>query len=216
VKAMSGAILVLVVTMSSLLAQEPELLTEATLDTEASRLYVLVKKDPNTAAAAKAHNHVVLATGWAGKLALPSTGVAGCRGEISIPVASLVVDDPAMRKQTGLEGELSKGDRKKVRANMLAANQLAARDHSTILVNIVNCTAGSGDQVTLEARISIRSTTSSTKVPAIVTWKGDRFVAKGSFQMSHLDFGFKPYSAFFGAVANLETLWFHFELRGSR
>lgn len=211
-----AVITVTLLALSGAHAGEIESLNEASLDVAKSRIFVVVRKDPGTPAASKAHDHVILAADWTGTLALPSSGVTGCRGTISVPVAGLVVDEPAMRKRAALEGELQEADRAKVRENMLASGQLNADLHPKIEVNVVNCKAGVGNLVTLELRLSIRGATVTRDVPAQVTWNGNRFVAKGTFLLAHSDFGLKPYSAFLGAVANLDELTFFFEIAGKR
>ncbi len=59
------------------------------LDPDKSKLYVQVLKDDSTLAAALAHDHVVLATGWQGKVLVDPEKLAACVVEVTVPVAGL-------------------------------------------------------------------------------------------------------------------------------
>jgi len=62
------------------------------LDPDKSKLYVQVFKDESTLVAALAHDHVVLATGWQGKVVVDTKNLAACVVEVTVPVSGLRAD----------------------------------------------------------------------------------------------------------------------------
>lgn len=199
----------LVVVLSIAFAQEPA--STWTLDPGASALHVRVNKDPDTVASGLAHDHVVVAAGWSGKVTWG--GPNGCAGEVRVPVADLVVDPPEWRAKTGAGDPLTEKQRRQIRGSMLGKDQLHADAHPFIAFQATSC-GGTSGRVPVKGKLTIRGVTREITVPMDVSVEGGRFRARGTFTARATDFGFQPYSAFMGAVRNRDEMTFTVDLVG--
>lgn len=172
------------------------------LDPAQGALYVLVSKDPATVGSALAHDHVVVASGWNGRVAW---GDGACSVGIEVPVRSLVVDAPTWRTRLGLEKAVSERQRGQVRASMLDEGQLHADAHPAITFQSETCVPA-GEFVSVQGNLTLRGVTRPVTVPMKVTAEGGRLHATGRFTIKATDFGFEPYSAFLGAVKNRDEM----------
>jgi polyisoprenoid-binding protein YceI len=168
------------------------------LDPAEGALYVLVTREPGTLASGLAHDHVVAASGWSGRV---EWGDGACAVTVEVPVASLVVDDPAWRARAGLEKTVSERQRAQVRASMLAEGQLYAEAHPTIRFAADRC-----DAARVDGDLTLRGVTTRVSVPLTVTADAGRIHATGRFPIRATQFGFAPYSAFLGAVKNRDEM----------
>ncbi len=184
-----------------------------TFNTGASALYVQVFKDPDTMGAGLSHDHVVVARNWTGTATWHPTEPSQCAVKISVPVAKLEVDPPAMRKKVGYDTELSSGQRDDVRKNMLARDQLNGDEHSTISFTSRSCSATSG-AVTVEGDLNLLGQTRPLSIKATVKLGEGTFSAKGGFSIQGSDWGLSPFKAMMGALKNQDKLKFSFDLAG--
>ena len=171
------------------------------LDPGQGALYVLVRRERDTVASALAHDHVVAATNWTGRVAL-DTG--SCSAAVVVPVRSLLVDEPSWRARAGLSPITSRQARK-VRASMLDDDQLHVSAFSEITFAADGCSAA-GTTLTVVGRLTIRGVTRDVAVPLRVATADGRLGATGTFTMRATDFGFEPYSAFLGSVKNKDEM----------
>jgi len=154
----------------------------------------------DTLAKGLAHNHLVLAKGWSGKISWHPTDASKCKVSISVPVSKLSVDPPRARKSAGFKGEVSEGQRKDIKKNMLAKGQLNAAAHKNITFESSSCDGTSGT-VNVKGTFTLRGKSRNISIPLKVKLE-PKFSAKASFNIKATDYGFKPYSAAFGAVKN--------------
>lgn len=213
-------------------------------------------------ASALAHNHVIAIK--APQIEVGEVGDAAGAGagggmpfpesvKVSFPVASLEVDDHALAvevyprlKEVGLYDspfvELSESDRKTIRENMLADDQLWASKHPSIEMEArsfrIRSQAGEDSassplrdltfKATHEAdvSISIRGKTVRKTFPLIVS--AQPASAEGGIGVSadynvtiegltparFDDFGFDAYSALLGAIKNQDVFFFYFKIVG--
>src|SRR3954471_8491180 len=84
----------------------------APLDAKNSELVVRTWKEGT--AAALAHNHVIRAGDAQGSISWDPAAPATSKVEVTVKVASLEVDDPALRRKYGETAVLDEGKRKKV------------------------------------------------------------------------------------------------------
>jgi polyisoprenoid-binding protein YceI len=172
-------------------------------------LYVKVYKQ-DTIASAAAHNHAVQANGWSGKATWDPDDLSTCTLAITVPVNNLYADKTETRKIAGLQGEVSESQRKDITKNMIGEGQLNADKYPLITFKSSSCEA-TGDTVTLKGKFTMRGVTNNISVPVKVnTEKGLQI--KGSFKVKATDYGFEPYSAMFGAVANENSMEIHLDL----
>ena len=193
-------------------AEEP--VETATTYALSGTLYVVVKKDEDTFASALSHNHAVKANGWSGSVTWHPSDAGECKVEISVPVASLIVDDNATRSLAGLGEGPSDSDRQTIKENMLAADQLNGSKFPSVTFSSTSCSGTSGN-VTVKGNMGLRGATKAISPSLAVTADGSTFTAKGSFQVNHTDFGFEPFSALFGQLKNSNQLTFHVDVSGT-
>ena len=179
------------------------------LDASKSALYVQVFKDRSTLASALAHDHVVLATDWRARVVVDPAELSECVVEVIVPVDGLRPDLPEMRTLVGYEVMLSEGQQRSVGEQMRAESQLDRDRFPEITFHSQSCN-GTGGDLEIHGDLTIRGKSKGVMIPVKVSYADEIFRANGSFRVQHSDFGFAPYSAFFGAVRNRSDI--HFEI----
>ncbi len=184
------------------------------LDPDKSKLYVQVFKDDSTLAAALAHDHVVLATSWQGKVLVDPEKLAACVAEVTVPVAGLRADLPEMRTLVGYKKMLSDSRQKTVGKQMRAKKQLDANNFSQITFRSQSC-SGTKKELLVNGKLTIRGKSKAVTITLQVFHSNNSIRAKGTFTAQHSDFGFSPYSAFFGTVKNRQDILFVINVVGT-
>ncbi len=177
------------------------------LDPDKSKLYVQVFKDESTLVAAMAHDHVVLATGWQGKVVVDTKNLAACVVEVTVPVSGLRADLPEMRTLVGYKKMLSDSRQKTVGKHMRAKKQLDANNFPQITFRSQSC-SGTKKELLVNGELTIRGKSKAVTIPLQIFHGNNSIRAKGTFTAQHSDFGFAPYSAFFGTVKNRQDILF--------
>lgn len=184
---------------------------------EESQVYVRVYKDASTLLAGQAHNHVIRATGWQGIVKFDPAALDECFVSALLPVEGLRADEDGMRKTLGMDGTVPASDRSKVEKHMKSEDQLDAATYPFIRFRVTGCKEGDKpDLLVASASLAIRSRKLKLEIPVIFALSGNSLKATGTFEARHADFGFKPYSAMMGAVANREKLEFSFSVVAQR
>lgn len=158
------------------------------------------------------HNHVISATGLSGSVYLQSD-FAHSGFELSLPVASLVVDDPKLRGEEGeaFPGEIAEADILGTRENMLGARVLDAQAFPEITVTAIGV-SGARNSASLAVQIVLRGVPANFTVPTIIALEDGKLTATGQMEISHSDFGLEPFSALLGAIAVADTIPIKFRL----
>jgi polyisoprenoid-binding protein YceI len=158
------------------------------------------------------HNHVVTSGGetgvaWVGRDP-PQSGF-----EIRIPVASLVVDDPAARAAAGGEfaGEVPESAREGTYGNMTRAEVLDVAEYPDIAVRCTGLT-GSWERPVAAADLTIRGVTRRVEIPIELTRSAGTLSARGSLSIRQTDFGITPFSVGGGAIQVDDELDLRFEI----
>ncbi|MCB9776982.1 MAG: YceI family protein [Alphaproteobacteria bacterium] len=188
--------------------------TTYTIDPAKGLLYVQVFKDQSTVAAGLSHDHVMQAKGYSGSFTWNPDDPSSCKVDVTVPVAQLDVDPQWLRDKVGYEGELSDGDRKSIRKNMLAKDQLNGESFPTISFASKSC-AGSGGSVKVQGDMTLRGQTKPVTVTLKVDADGSTLTATGAFQARGSDFGLEPFSAMLGALKNRDDLSWSVQLVGA-
>ncbi len=184
------------------------------LDPAGSDLYVVIRYDRESLASGMGHDHVIAARTFDGTVTWPAEGASGCEVDISFPVSELVVDPGRSRSQMGLDDNtISDKDKDKLKKNMWGKSQLYASNFPRISFRATSC-SGSGSSVTVKGEISVRGVGKAISVPMTVSADGSSFSARGSFKLTHADFGFSPYVAPLGVLRNQESLEFLIDVKG--
>ncbi len=101
-----------------------------------------------------------------------------------------------------------------VEEHMLGSSQLDASRFGSITFRAENC-SGSLDALVVEASLQAHGVTKRFKPTVAVTVQDGTVRVTGSFDATHAELGFEPYSAFFGALRNADPLSFHFDAVGT-
>ncbi len=177
---------------------------EFKLDKAKSLLVVRTFKDGM--GARLAHNHVIQARDSSGTVSFDADNPDTASIKVTIVVASLHVDDLALRKRFGEASEPSDSDKADITKNMLDEDQLYAEKFPTMGFVSTGITKAGEGQVTVKGNLTIRGVTKPVSFPATVEVKDGVFRAKGEVGIKASQFGFKPYSALLGAVRNKDDM----------
>jgi hypothetical protein len=183
------------------------------VDAQASAVHIHVFRGGTLARLG--HNHVVTSKDIGGQIWLHATPERS-GFVLSLPVARLIVDDPAARAAAGSEfpGEIAPEDREGTRKNMLRAEVLDAQNHPTIRLQSTHV-SGSFDQPRITTRITIKGVTRDVVVPVETVIADGQLTASGAFDILQTDFGIKPFSIGLGALEVQDRLHLEFKLLAS-
>lgn len=162
------------------------------------------------------HNHVISVGELSGNVLL-SPQLEESQFEMEIPVADLVVDDPALRE---LEDETfdsvpSPDDIAGTRKNMLSESVLDAEQHPFLRVTGTGPYGEVGSEM-LDVTIEILGRSIPVSLPTSIELTGDTLEATGTFQLTHEMLGMKPFSIMMGALAVGEPLDFAYRVVAHR
>lgn len=153
------------------------------------------------------HDHVVASRDVAGFVA-PSDG----RADLAVPLASLTVDEPALRAEAGFDTQPSASDIAGTRANMLGP-VLDAERYPYALIAIRAAGAASGSMM---VAITLHGVTRSFDVPVELEVSRVALVASGRLSLDQTAFGIVPYSLLGGAIAVQDRVELRFGIRAVR
>jgi polyisoprenoid-binding protein YceI len=146
------------------------------------------------------HNHVVTSTAEAGYAW--TTGELSASGfEVRVPVAALVVDEPAARAAAGPDfaGEVPDDAREGTRRNMLRPEVLDVGSYPEIVV-AAESLAGTWEHPVVNARVTLRGQTRPVQVPLSIAREPGTLSVRGGFRILQSDFGITPFSVGGGAI----------------
>lgn len=166
------------------------------------------------------HNHVIVSHALGGRLQVGDT-VAATSFSLRVPVAELVVDDPAERAAEGADfiEEVPEDARSGTRRNMLSAAVLDADQFTAITLASIAMTQSPdtpssgtpspgasppGLQVSgammATVTVNVAGHESVLRVPFTLDMSGDRISAFGNTQLRQSDLGLTPFSVMLGAL----------------
>jgi polyisoprenoid-binding protein YceI len=182
-----------------------------TIDGAASEIHWLVYKAG--ALARLGHNHAIAVPSPRGSVTVDAQDIAASRFEIVIPVADLVIDDPALRSTLGEDfaSVPTVDDIAGTKHNMLSDRVLDGEMFPTIRVRGTGPVGVEGMQ-TLKLKVELLGRVVDLTVPTHVTVDGDRIEAAGDFELNHADLGMKPFSVMMGALQVGEKLSFSYHV----
>lgn len=160
------------------------------------------------------HNHVISAGQFDGRVVIDPDDATKSRFELEIPVAALVVDDPALRARFGEEfaSVPSEADKEGTRSNMLGDGVLKAAIFPVVRVRGGEL-AGAGAEQTLAIEIDILGNSFDFRVPSVVTFGDGTVEARGDFTLDHAELGMTPFSALGGALQVGAPIEFSYRIR---
>ena len=210
--ATAGA-LAIVMTLTGVASAEP---MAYRADPSRSRLFVMVFKDPSALAAKLSHDHVVRAHGFTGEVRWDPAAPETCAVSVTVPVAKLDPDPPALRRRVGLKRMLSDGDRAQVKTHLLSQDQLWGERFPHIRFEAATCVP-KRDGFAVVGKLTLRGVTRPVKATMKigVDRETGELSASGSLALRHTWFGFSPYSALGGALRNQDEMRLVIVMRAS-
>jgi hypothetical protein len=162
------------------------------------------------------HNHVVSVGELSGQVTRDAASGAGTF-ELTIPVAGLVIDDPALRSAYGEEfsSKPSEDDIAGTRENMLGDRVLDAGHYPMLRIH-GRADAGASEEATLAISVELLGRTVPVSVTCSIVVENDILTASGEFRLTHADLGMEPFNVMLGALAVAPELDFSFDVRATR
>jgi hypothetical protein len=155
------------------------------------------------------HDHVVASHEVTGYVA-PGEG----RADMYIALARLVVDEPELRKEAGLDTRPTESDIEGTRSNMLN-HVLEAEQFPFALIEIAGASAEPG-KATLAVAITLHGQKRALQAPAEVEADAQTILVSGRLAFNQSDFGITPYSLLGGAIAVKDGLALRFRIVARR
>jgi YceI-like domain len=146
------------------------------------------------------HNHLITSEQLAGTVTLREPASASSF-ELTLPLESLVVDDPAARAAAGGEfaAPVPEKDAEATRRNMLGEKLLDAARQGVMRISSESV-AGGPDRYEARVRVSLAGRHRVVTVPFEVKVAGERLEARAAFPLRHADLGLAPFTAGLGAL----------------
>jgi hypothetical protein len=162
------------------------------------------------------HNHVVSVGELSGQVTRDADSGAGTV-ELTIPVAGLVVDDPALRSLYGedFSSKPSDDDIAGTRKNMLGDKVLDAEKYPTLAIR-GRVDGDAAEVATLAVTVELLGRSIPVSVPCSIAVDGDVLTASGEFRLTHAELGMEPFTVMLGALAVGPDLDFSFDVRATR
>ncbi len=181
------------------------------IDPARSELRILAYR--SGALARLGHNHVIESHALAGEVHLTAEGsLADAAFTTTLPVASLIVDASASRREEGAEfaSEPTAADIEGTRHNLLGPAVLDAAEFPTLGVEGTTSVTAAG--VSAHARLSVRGHASSIELPLSVTRAPHLLTIHGGFGVLQSTLGMTPFSVGLGALAVRDQLELRFTI----
>jgi polyisoprenoid-binding protein YceI len=161
------------------------------------------------------HDHVITSATLDGR-AWTTGALASSGFDLRLPVASLVVDDPAARRAAGpgFEKEVPPQAREGTRGNLLRPEVLDAGRYPEIRVQAASL-GGTWEAPVARADVTLRDRTRRLEIPLTLTRGAGELAANGSFRLRQTDFGIAPFSVAGGAIQVADDVDIAFEIHAS-
>jgi len=146
------------------------------------------------------HDHVITSDALNGAIQLREPR-RDTSFKLELPLASLVVDDPAARSAAGPEfaKEVPPADREATRHNMLGTALLDAA-RQPVLHLTAESLEGGPQEYLAQVRVGLRGEERIIGVPLSVQADGETLSVHASFKLRHVDLGLTPFSIALGAL----------------
>jgi hypothetical protein len=146
------------------------------------------------------HNHLISSNALTGSIDLRDPP-SDTRFTFELPLASLVVDDPALRSTAGADfaKEVPQADREGTRHNMLGPSVLDAA-RQPVLRLAADSLAGGPTQFQAQVRVGLRGEERIIDVPLSVQISDGKIGVHASFKLRHADLGLTPFAVALGAL----------------
>lgn len=175
----------------------------------ADRSLITVYAFRGGALAAAGHDHVVASHDIHGYILLKNNP-SETRADLYFPVATLTVDEQALRREAKFTSQPSDQDVEATRQNMLRS-VLDSANFPYVSMSISG-PEGTPPAVTLNAQLTLHGQTRNITIPATLRVNGNSTETSGEFHVKQTDFGITPYSILGGALAVKNELRIDFRI----
>lgn len=185
-----------------------------TLDPEASQVHILVYRGGTLARLG--HNHVLSSKSVHGK-AWVHQDFARSGFEVTLPVVTLIIDDPAARALHGepFAAEVAQKDIEGTRRNLMRPEVLDGEQFGEIKLRASHV-SGTFEAPRVSAQITIKDVTREVQIPLALDLRETKLSASGAFDLLQSDFGIKPFSVALGALQVQDKIHVTYRLIATR
>jgi hypothetical protein len=164
----------------------------------ASRIEIRVFRDGSMAQFG--HNHLISSDALGGIIELRNPE-HDTRFTLELPLASLVVDDPATRSAAGaaFAKEVPQADRDATRRNLLGTAVLDATRQPVLRLTAESLEGGPSEFLA-RVRVGMRGEERIIAVPLSVQFGDGKISVHANFRLRHADLGLTPYTVALGAL----------------
>jgi polyisoprenoid-binding protein YceI len=162
--------------------------------------------------AALAHDHVIRATKYTGRIQGDIRHPAAARIVVEVQAAALEPDEPDVRQKYNLPTLLSDQEREEIKATMTSPQQLAIAQYPTLTFTSTHIERQGDGEFSVGGDLTIRGVARSLVFPVRVEERAGVIHAQGSVRFKQSSFGYEPYSALFGAIRNQDEALLHFDV----
>ena len=155
------------------------------------------------------HDHAIASHDVTGYIA-PDEG----RADLYVPLDALVVDEPALRSEIGLDTQPSQADIAGTRRNMLE-KVLETDRYPYALIAVNGHAPGDGAQP-LRVAVALHGVTRSVDAPMQYRRGADEVTATGTLAIDQSQFGIVPFAILGGAIAVQDRVNITFQIVASR
>jgi polyisoprenoid-binding protein YceI len=158
------------------------------------------------------HNHIIASHQLTGAVYVTDDPF-GTRFDISVPVAELTVDEPALRAVAGPEYSAAVPDnaREGTRKNLLSEPLLDAEHFPTMRLRATDVRA-TGETYDVGVEVTLKGSTYALRVPVTVKRQDGAILASGEFPLKQTQLGLKPFTAAMGALVVLDDMRVRFDV----
>jgi len=171
-----------------------------------SRSEVVVQLFKTGVGSALAHDHVVRATKYSGRIQLDPNALTTAQVVVEVDATSLVADEAEIRQKYNLPLGLSENSRREIQKTLESEAQLFVQRYPAIHFRSTRVTMGQEDSYTVSGELELRGVTQPISFSLHGEIQNKELQATGSGRFRQTSFGYQPYSAFWGAVRNQDEV----------
>lgn len=179
---------------------------------EPARSQLVVQLFKTGVGAAFAHDHVVRATRYSGQIQLDPKAPTAAQISVEIDATVLVADEPGTRQKYNLPPGLSDESRQEIQQTLESEEQLYVRRYPTIRFRSTHITLEREGRYTVTGDLELRGVTQVISLSVQAELRGEELHGKGLGRFLQSSFGYRPYSAFLGAVKNQDEVVLHVDI----
>lgn len=169
---------------------------------DADRSRLLVRLSKAGLGSAMAHDHVIEATAFGGVVRWSPDAPAEASVEVSVDARELVADEPELRAELGIEGDLAEDKRAEVQSTMESERQLDVERYPTIAFRSASVEAAAEGAISVTGELELHGTIRTVSFTTTPEVDGDTLRGRAEIRFLQSDYGIEPYSAFLGMVRN--------------